>query len=259
MSGPTSNYQPQIDLARGSARPAPGPSAKRRVLRQHGAERWKPPEAGPIPHRPDAGRGVLRAVPRPDVRGDVAVRVEARHRRGFSPLVPDIHHIPFRAAASRGRADGRHLSGGARPGGADAARRAADEVAAIFMEPIQGEAATTSPPVLPAGLASILRQARYLYWCSTSPVRHGADGNRVRLRAVGDRAGPSFAWRRELPRHAARRKSWPGQRHGLAQGSHASTFGGNPVSCRAALATLELAGRGYLANATARGGSYTTA
>src|SRR6202012_1561364 len=36
-------------------------------------------------------------------------------------------------------------------------------------------------------------------------------------------------------------------------GSHASTFGGNPVSCRAALATLDLLEHGYLANATARG------
>ncbi|MCI0704358.1 MAG: aminotransferase class III-fold pyridoxal phosphate-dependent enzyme, partial [Planctomycetia bacterium] len=36
-------------------------------------------------------------------------------------------------------------------------------------------------------------------------------------------------------------------------GSHASTFGGNPVSCRAALATIELLEREYMANATARG------
>ena len=36
-------------------------------------------------------------------------------------------------------------------------------------------------------------------------------------------------------------------------GSHASTFGGNPVSCRAALATLDLLERGYVANAAARG------
>src|SRR5262249_55243246 len=35
-------------------------------------------------------------------------------------------------------------------------------------------------------------------------------------------------------------------------GSHASTFGGNPVSCRAALATLDLIQREYLANAVAR-------
>ena len=36
-------------------------------------------------------------------------------------------------------------------------------------------------------------------------------------------------------------------------GSHASTFGGNPVSCRAALATLDLLEREYMANATERG------
>src|SRR5262245_40114973 len=36
-------------------------------------------------------------------------------------------------------------------------------------------------------------------------------------------------------------------------GSHASTFGGNPVSCRAALATLELLEGGYTANAARRG------
>jgi 4-aminobutyrate aminotransferase len=36
-------------------------------------------------------------------------------------------------------------------------------------------------------------------------------------------------------------------------GAHASTFGGNPVSCRAALATLDLIERQYLANAIERG------
>src|SRR5262249_32380815 len=36
-------------------------------------------------------------------------------------------------------------------------------------------------------------------------------------------------------------------------GSQASTFGGNPVSCRAALATLELLDKSYTANAAERG------
>jgi glutamate-1-semialdehyde aminotransferase len=38
-------------------------------------------------------------------------------------------------------------------------------------------------------------------------------------------------------------------------GSHASTFGGNPISCRAALATIELLEEGLVENA-ARVGSY---
>jgi 4-aminobutyrate aminotransferase len=36
-------------------------------------------------------------------------------------------------------------------------------------------------------------------------------------------------------------------------GSHASTFGGNPVSCRAALATFDLLEGGYIQNAAERG------
>ncbi len=36
-------------------------------------------------------------------------------------------------------------------------------------------------------------------------------------------------------------------------GSHASTFGGNPVSCRAALTTIDLLEREYMTNATERG------
>jgi 4-aminobutyrate aminotransferase len=36
-------------------------------------------------------------------------------------------------------------------------------------------------------------------------------------------------------------------------GSHASTFGGNPICCRAALATLDLVEREYLANTPQRG------
>jgi 4-aminobutyrate aminotransferase len=36
-------------------------------------------------------------------------------------------------------------------------------------------------------------------------------------------------------------------------GSHASTFGGNPISCRAALATIELLERELMANAVVQG------
>ena len=36
-------------------------------------------------------------------------------------------------------------------------------------------------------------------------------------------------------------------------GSHASTFGGNPVSCQAAMATIELLEKGLMKNATVQG------
>src|ERR1041385_7213253 len=75
MSGTDFYYQPQIDLAQRLAEAAPGPSAKRVFFHNSGAEAL---EAGPVPHRPVAGGGVLRGVPRPHLRGDVAVGVEAR-------------------------------------------------------------------------------------------------------------------------------------------------------------------------------------
>ena len=44
--------------------------------------------------------------------------------------------------------------------------------------------------------------------------------------------------------------TWP-------KGTHGNTFGGNPISCAAALATIELLEEQYLANAEAVG-QYTT-
>jgi len=41
-------------------------------------------------------------------------------------------------------------------------------------------------------------------------------------------------------------------------GSHASTFGGNPVSCAAALATIDLLEEELMANAAARGEQFMT-
>jgi 4-aminobutyrate aminotransferase len=40
------------------------------------------------------------------------------------------------------------------------------------------------------------------------------------------------------------------------RGAHGNTYGGNPIACAAALATLDLIGKGYMANA-AEVGQYT--
>src|SRR5205807_2921524 len=70
------------------------------------------------------------------------------HRRGFSPLVPDIHHVPFPRGCCACLADG---------SGCECVRQIEDtvlkriappdEIAAIFVEPIQGEGGYfVSPP-----------------------------------------------------------------------------------------------------------------
>src|SRR5262249_28710564 len=129
-----------------------------------------------------------------------------------------------------------------------------DEVAAIFVEPIQGEGGYH---VAPPGFLPALRRL-----CD----RHGMLLVADEVQSGMGRTGKLFAvehWNVEpdilclakgiasgMPLGAivarAHVLDWP-------RGSHASTFGGNPVSCRAALATLELLAEGYTANAAARG------
>jgi 4-aminobutyrate aminotransferase len=129
-----------------------------------------------------------------------------------------------------------------------------DEVAAIFMEPIQGESGYHVAPkcCLPAlrelcdryGILLVLDEVQcgmgrtgklyaYEHWSIEPDIVCLAKGI-----ASGMPLGAIVA-RAEV-------MDWP-------SGSHASTFGGNPVSCRAALATFDLLEREYLANATARG------
>ena len=127
-------------------------------------------------------------------------------------------------------------------------------MAAIFVEPIQGEGGYHVPP---ADFLPALRQL-----CDLHGILLVADEVQTGM----GRTGKLFAvehWNVEpdiiclakgiasgMPLGAMIARdavmTWP-------SGSHASTFGGNPVSCRAALATLELLEQGYIANAAARG------
>jgi 4-aminobutyrate aminotransferase len=256
MSGTDFYYQPQIDLAQRLAELAPGPSPKRIFFTNSGAEAL---EAGLKLARWHTGRSRAlaffgafhgRTYGAMSLSGSKLV-----HRRGFSPLVPDIHHVPFP----------RGCQGCATPGAfcscvqqieETVLRRIAppDEIAAIFVEPIQGESGYYVPP---AGFLPALRAL-----CD----RHGMLLVADEVQSGFGRTGKLFAlehWNVEpdilcmakgiasgMPLGAIVARGdvmdWP-------PGSHASTFGGNPVSCRAALATLDLLTKEYIANAAARG------
>ena len=127
-------------------------------------------------------------------------------------------------------------------------------MAAIFVEPIQGE---SGYHVSPPGFLPALRAL-----CD----RHGMLLVADEVQSGMGRTGKMFAvqhWNVEpdilclakgiasgMPLGAIVARgdvmNWP-------PGSHASTFGGNPVSCRAAIATIELLEAEYIANAAARG------
>ncbi|HZB27679.1 MAG TPA: aminotransferase class III-fold pyridoxal phosphate-dependent enzyme, partial [Gemmatimonadales bacterium] len=183
---------------------------------------------------------------------------KARQHAGFGPLLPDVHHVPFAyryrcqfcgdaPACNRGCIDvieqdlfARHLD--------------PHDVAAIFIEPIQGEGGYIVPP---AGYLADLRALcdRYGILLVADEVQSG----------VG-RTGKMFACEHEgvepdilltakglgsgMPIGAMVAKesitTWE-------TGSHGSTFGGNPVCCAAALATLDLVEDGLMANAARLG------
>ncbi len=183
---------------------------------------------------------------------------KARQHAGFGPLLPDVHHVPFayryrcqfcadEPACTRGCIDvieqelfTRHLD--------------PRDVAAIFVEPIQGEGGYIVPP---PGYLPALRALcdRYGILLVADEVQCG----------VG-RTGKMFACEHEgvepdilltakglgsgMPIGAMVAKesitTWE-------SGSHGSTFGGNPVCCAAALATLDLVEGGLMANAARMG------
>jgi 4-aminobutyrate aminotransferase len=176
------------------------------------------------------------------------------HRRGFAPLVPEIHHAPFPRGCP-GCAVAEECSCVEQIEETLLKRTApADEVAAIFVEPIQGEGGYRVPP--PGFLPALRRLCdKYGMLLVADEVQSGM-GRTGKLWAVEhwgvepDILCSAKGIASGMPLGAIIAKDevmdWP-------SGSHASTFGGNPVSCRAALATLDLLEGGYIKNAAERG------
>jgi len=256
MSGTDFYYQPQIDLAQRLCESAPGTTPKRVFFTNSGAEAL---EAALKLARWHTGRSRAlaffgafhgRTYGAMSLSGSKLV-----HRRGFSPLVPDIHHVPYPRGCTLcddpnvGCACVRQIE-------ETVFKRVAppEEVAAIFVEPIQGEGGYHVPP---AGFLPALREL-----CD----RHGMLMVADEVQTGMGRTGKLFAvdhWNVEpdilcsakgiasgMPLGAIIARGdvmdWP-------PGSHASTYGGNPVSCRAALKTLDLLEAGYITNAAERG------
>ena len=256
MSGTDFYYRPQIDLAERLAKVAPGSSPKKVFFTNSGAEalegalklaRWHTKR-----NRAVAFFGAFhgRTYGAMSLSGSKLV-----HRRDFSPLVPDIHHVNFPRECPEGGTCAEKCRMIAEIEDTLFKRTCPpDEVAAIFIEPIQGEGGYYP---LPAGCLPALRQL-----CD----RHGILLVVDEVQSGMGRTGKMFAVEHYgvepdiicsakgiasgMPLGAIIAKAtvmdWP-------PGSHASTFGGNPVACRAALASIALIERKYMANAAARG------
>src|SRR3954447_405499 len=183
---------------------------------------------------------------------------KARQHSGFGPLLPDVHHVPFayryrcqfcadQPACTRGCVDvieqelfTRHLD--------------PHDVAAIFVEPIQGEGGYIVPPpgYLP-GLRALCDRHGILLVADEVQSGIGRTGRMFAAEHWGvapDILCMAKGLANGLPLGAIVARAdvmdWP-------PGSHASTFGGNPVACASANVTLKLVETKYMANAEARG------
>jgi len=253
MSGTDFYYASQGDLAKKLAQLAPGGGARRVFFTNSGAESV---EAAFKLARYHTGRQHMiaffgafhgRTMGALSLTGSKVVQ-----RRGFAPLIPLVSHIdyanPYRSEANCWQDSLSQLE--------DLFKRtvAPQEVAAIIVEPIQGEGGYIVPPV------EFHRELRKL--CDKHGILLVAD----EVQSGMGRTGKMFAME-----HFGVAPDIVCLAKGIASGmplgaivaradimdwgpgSHASTFGGNPVSCVAALETIKLLEEELMENARAVG------
>jgi 4-aminobutyrate aminotransferase len=129
-----------------------------------------------------------------------------------------------------------------------------EEVAAIFVEPIQGEGGyIVPPPEFHRELYKIAKKYDILYVADEVQSGMGRTGKMFAMEhfeVAADIIALAKGIASGLPLGAmvarADIMNWEA-------GSHASTFGGNPISCEAALATIELLEQELMDNAIKRG------
>jgi 4-aminobutyrate aminotransferase len=171
---------------------------------------------------------------------------KASQRRGFAPLLSSVFHAPY-PAASRSITTDDSLK---RIEELFATVAPPESVAAVFVEPIQGEGGYLVPPddFLPR-LRELTKKHGILLVADEVQSGMGRTGKFLAIEHTG--VDPDIVCLAKgiasgLPLGAfiarAEQMSWP-------PGSHGSTFGGNPVACAAGLATLDLLEEGLMDNA----------
>lgn len=279
MSGTDFYYAPQGDLARKLAELAPGSEPKRVFFTNSGAESV---EAAFKLARYHTGRQHMiaffgafhgRTMGALSLTGS-----KVTQRRGFAPLIPEVSHVDY---ANCYRCD-------QCPAGFSPCRKVADqsaghvasdaavarcclkslheiedlfrrtvppqEVAAIIVEPIQGEGGyIVPPPEFHRELKKLAEKHGILYIVDEVQSGMGRTGKMFAIEHYGiepDVICLAKGIASGMPLGAMIAKAsimdW-------GPGSHASTFGGNPISCVAALETIELLEECLMENAATVG------
>ncbi len=167
---------------------------------------------------------------------------KASYQEGYAPLLPGVHVAPYCIPGpTAGHAD-EPAAVAAALSGLDAVLAGAGDVAAVIVEPVLGEGGYVVPPVVwlqglrqrcdALGALLVFDEVQTGFGRTGRPFAAEALGVApdVVLFAKGVASGLPLAGIMAGSELMAR---WPA-------GAHGSTFGGNPLSCAAAVATIEV-------------------
>jgi 4-aminobutyrate aminotransferase len=259
MSGTDFYYTPQIILAEKLANLAPGRSAKRVYFGNSGAEaveaafklaRWHTKRELNI-----AFFGAFHGRTMGALSLTASKTIQKKH---YNPFVPGITHIPYAYCY-------RCVYNLCYPECGlfcvhwveDTLFRTtvpAEEVAAIFVEPIQGEGGyIVPPPEFHKEMKKIAEKYGILYVTDEVQSGMGRTGKMFAMEHFGVTADIMAVAKGIASGMPLGATIAPAKIMNWEAGSHASTFGGNPLSCQAAMVTIELLEKNLMKNAARQG------
>jgi 4-aminobutyrate aminotransferase len=238
-------YEPMAELTEKLSRLAPGPSPKKVFLTNSGTEAIE--AALKLARYSTRRQHVIAFLGSFHGRtlGSLSLTASrSSYRAHFGPLLPNVHHVAYGMEGINALENDlfRYEVG-------------ADEVAAIFVEPIQGEGGYVVPaPNFLGNLKEVCQRRGILLVADEVQTGFGRTGKMFACEHWGVEpdilcVAKGIASGMPLGAMIARSEisTW-------TPGTHGSTFGGNPVACAAALATLALLEDGLVKNAAEVGG-----
>ena len=259
MSGTDFYYEPQVRLGEEMNAIAPWAGAKRTFFSNSGTEAIEAALKLARYHTKRYGIIAFLGSFHGRTLGSLSLTSsKAIQRRGFGPPLSGVYHAPFPNPYRR-------AAGQSEEAVADAAIDyieenilvhlvSPDEVAAVLVEPIQGEGGYVVPPVsFFQRLRALTQKHGILLIADEVQSGMGRTGKMFAIEHFGVEPdiitiakGIASGMPLGVTTSRADIMTWP-------PGAHASTFGGNPVSCAAAMATIKLIKESLMANAATVG------
>jgi 4-aminobutyrate aminotransferase len=255
MSGTDFYYEPQVRLAEEMNAIAPWPGQKRSFFSNSGTEAIEAAIKLARYHTKRYGIiGFLGGFHGRTLGSLSVTSSKAIQRRGFGPPLGGVYHAPFpnpyRSPAGQSEEECVAASLDFIEDQIFVHLVSPDEVAAVVVEPIQGEGGYVVPPVsFFERLREITSRHGILLVLDEVQSGMGRTGKMFGIEHFGvepDVVAVAKGIASGLPLGVTTARAevmaWP-------SGTHANTFGGNPLSCAAALSTIRLLKESLMANA----------